>query len=128
LTRVTRTWPARSLENEVPWEVSLDTQMESSALLLALGPGDRGRIPDRLLEALAVRRPVIAFGPAEAGLQELLRATGIGACHADSVALASALADLVRAGDAPAPDLNKDAIDPYRAEKVIQGVVELLSG
>jgi len=116
-----------TLEQEVPWEISLETQAGSSALLLALGPGDRGRIPDRLLEAFAVRRPVIAFGPADTELQEVLRATAVGNCHADSISLASAWADLMRSERILPPALNEEALSSYCAERVVESVVKLLS-
>ena len=115
-----------TMEQEVPWQISLETQAESSALLLALGLGDQGRIPDRLLEAFAVRRPVIAFGPVDPSLRELLHTTGIGECYAESSSLASALADMVRTEEVRSPTLNEEAIDPYRAERVVEGVVKLL--
>jgi hypothetical protein len=117
-----------TLQGEVPWEISLEIQAYGSALLLALGPGDRGRIPDRLMDAFAVRRPVIAFGQADASLQELLTTTGIGGCYTDSSSLASALADLVRMKGLNLLRLDEEALDPYRAERVVEGVVKLLSG
>jgi hypothetical protein len=114
-------------EAETPWEISLETQAESSALLLALGPGDWNRIPDRLIEAFTVRRSILAFGPADSALQELLVETGIGRSYPESSALASALADLLRADSVPSPALNQRAVDPYRAKRVVEGLVELLA-
>lgn len=113
-----------TLEHEVPWQVSLEMQAEASALLLAVGPGDVQRIPDRLTEAFAVRKRVIAFGPADWALQDLIRNTGIGTVSADSSALAGTLADIVR--QMPPPEINDEAIDPYRAERVVEGLVKLL--
>ena len=113
-----------TIEPEVPWLASLETQREAAALLLALGPADRGRIPDRLVEAFAVRRRVFAFGTRHEPLVNLLDQTGIGRVHDDSASLASGIVDWIRSG-ARVPEVDEAAVAPYHAKSVVEGVVEL---
>ncbi len=115
-----------TLEPAVPWEVSIQSQAEAAALLLILGPGDAGRIPDRLLEAFAVRRPLIETGPGDPVCEGLIRSSRIrGSCGDDAV-LANRIARLIEAdaGVLAAPvDLDEDAIAPYRALSIAERVV-----
>ena len=110
-----------TMEPEVPWEVSLETQADASGLLIAVGPGDEGRLPDRMLEALVVRRPVLAFGYPAAQARGFLEATGLGSLHTDSSTLADAIASPVRPFV-----LNEAALTPYRAVNVAARLAEAL--
>ncbi len=103
-----------TLEPEVPWLVSLQTQAEATALLLTLGPGDAGRLPDRALEALSVRRPLLVTGAADAGLRDFLVKTQAGAFYTDGAELADAIA---RAPEQPIA-WREEGIAPYRARNV----------
>ena len=110
------------LEPEVPWMVSLQTQAEASALVVALGPGDAGRLPDRMIEALTVRRRLLVVGSADADVRRFLTATRAGAVYNDSRSLADAIA-----GIAQAPiQLSEEGIAPYRAWNVVARLVERL--
>ncbi|MBD3162308.1 MAG: hypothetical protein GF346_08240 [Candidatus Eisenbacteria bacterium] len=114
-----------TVEPEVPWLASLETQREAAGLLLALGPADRGRIPDRLLEAITVRRRVFAFGAKHEPLVKTLEETGIGRFYDDSSSLASGIVDWIRSGAGP-PEISEETIAPYHAKKVVRGVVDLI--
>jgi hypothetical protein len=103
-----------TLEPEVPWLVSLQTQAEASALLLTLGPGDGGRLPDRALEALSVRRPLLVTGSADPGVRDFLAKTQAGTFCADNTELADAIA---RIAEQPVV-WREEGIAPYRARNV----------
>lgn len=116
-------------EPAVPWEVSIQTQAESPALLLLLGPGDEGRLPDRLLEALSVRRPLFVVGRPGGSARELVEASGIGTVCADSGALADRIAELVRldaAALARPVDLQPMVVAPYQARTLAERIVAAL--
>jgi len=114
-----------TIEPEAPWEISIETQAEASGLLLALGPGDRGRIPDRMIEALAARKLLLAFGPKSDPAAGILQATGIGVICDESVSLAGVLKAHLMDG-CPRPSSVESAIAGFRAETVVRGVVELI--
>jgi hypothetical protein len=108
-----------TLEPDVPWAISLQTQAEATALLLVLGPGDAGRLPDRAIEALSVHRPLLVTGAADAGLRDFLAATRAGAAYADRAALAEGIAGLEERPVA----FSEEGIAPYRARNVVAELV-----
>lgn len=110
-------------EPPVPWQVSLETQADATVLLMALGPGDGGRIPDRALEALTVRRPLIAFGSPHATVRAFLSSTRLGSVQTDAAPLASAIEDAISRPFI----LSEEAIAPYRAETVAGNLIDALS-
>lgn len=111
-----------TLEPEVPWVVSLQTQAEASALIVALGPGDAGRLPDRAIEGLAVHRPLLVIGLADTGVRGFLSATRAGAAYPDSQSLADAIANLPQAP----LELNEEGVAPYRARNIVAKLAERL--
>jgi hypothetical protein len=104
-----------TLEPETPWLVSMQTQAQASALLLCLGPGDSGRLPDRAIEALCVRRPLLVTGSVDAGLREFLMRTGAGTVCGDSAELANAIVTCSEGWQA----WREEGIAPYRAVNVV---------
>jgi hypothetical protein len=110
-------------EPPVPWQVSLETQADASVLLLALGPGDGGRIPDRALEALTVRRPLIAFGSPHASVRAFLSSTRVGSLQTEAGPLATAIEEAI----SHPFSLNEDSVAPHRAENVVGSLVEALT-
>lgn len=116
-----------TLEPEVPWEISLETQAEATALLLALGPGDRNRVPDRLMEALTARKPVLAFGRTAEDFEGLIRSQlRAGSVYTDSSSLAGAITDLARAGTQGMLELNAEETDRYHAKRLVEKTLGLL--
>jgi hypothetical protein len=118
-----------TIERRIPWEMSLEMQSEADAVLIAAGPGDLLRVPDRLVEAMAVRRTVLAFGPEpNPSFEELLRTSGLGSYHTSDLSLAGAIRERIAA---PGPGdlvLNEAAIAPHRARNVTARIVELIKG
>ncbi len=118
-----------TLEPTVPWEVSLETQADADALLIVLGPGDSTRIPDRALEAISAHRFVLALGSdPDTPVGRMLRASGLGVLSTDSASLAAVIVD--RVGTNPGLDSARggEAVEPYRASRVVAGMIERLEG
>lgn len=116
-----------TIEPRVSWDVSMEMQADAGTLLLAAGPGDLLRVPDRLVEAMAARRPVLAFGPAPLpSFEELLRTSGLGSYHADAASLAAAIRERITAPGPGDLTLNERVIARHRARSVAQRIVELL--
>ncbi|MCB0636306.1 MAG: hypothetical protein KDC54_06795 [Lewinella sp.] len=81
----------------VPRAEALDRAMNSPILLLLLNQQDnaRGRIPGKLFEYLAARRPILALGPPDSDVAAILSETGSGICLAyeDTQGIREALID-----------------------------------
>jgi glycosyltransferase involved in cell wall biosynthesis len=66
----------------LPRAEALAASRESAILLLPLNqqPNAQGRIPGKLFEYLALRRPILALGPVDSDVAHILRETGSGVC------------------------------------------------
>jgi hypothetical protein len=115
-----------TVEPTVPWSVSMETQADADALLLLLGPDERDRVPDRLLEAMSAGRSVFALGPPDTRTERLLREAGLGSYHMESSSLADGIGRWLREGAVSPLSLDNDAIAPYRAENVAARLAGLL--
>lgn len=77
-------------------EKALAAAGESAVLLLLLNQQDnaKGRIPGKLFEYLALRRPILAFGPPDSDVARILTATKSGICmdYDDKAGIAEVLA------------------------------------
>ncbi|MEL7220944.1 MAG: glycosyltransferase [Bacteroidota bacterium] len=85
---VKETYEENNLEDQVvvvgsvAREKALAAAGESAVLLLLLNQQDnaKGRIPGKLFEYLALRRPILAFGPTDSDVARILTATQSGIC------------------------------------------------
>ena len=88
------------LVGSVPRQQALELTRDSPILLLLLNqqPNAQGRIPGKLFEYLAARRPILCLGPTDSDVAGILAETGAGttAAYADEVAIRSALERLYR--------------------------------
>jgi hypothetical protein len=114
--------PVVTLEPEVPWLVSLQSQAEAGALLLCLGPGDAGRLPDRAIEALCVRRPLLITGSVDVHMRNYISSTGAGRICTDSAQLADAIVE----STSPWSAWREDGIAPYHARSVTAELLKRL--
>lgn len=88
------------LRGSVPRDQALQFALESPVLLLLLNQQEnaQGRIPGKLFEYLAVRRPILALGPPDSDVAAILEETQAGLCVAydDREGIRQALDDLWR--------------------------------
>lgn len=76
--------PQVDTPGSVPRSEALSRAMSSPVLLLLLNQqaNAQGRIPGKLFEYLAARRPILALGPPDSDVAGILRETGAGVCLA----------------------------------------------
>ena len=76
--------PQTNFCGNVERQVALQETLNSQVLLLLLNqqPNARGRIPGKLFEYLAVRNPIINFGPEDSDVAHMLREVGSGSTFA----------------------------------------------
>lgn len=88
------------LPGSVPRREALQLTVDSPILLLLLNqqPNARGRIPGKLFEYLAARRPIFCLGPTDSDVAGILTETGAGATadYEDETAIRLLLEDLYR--------------------------------
>ncbi len=115
------------LVGSVSRQEALRRTRTSPVLLLLLNqqPNAKGRIPGKLFEYLAARRPILALGPPESDVAQILRRTNSGftCAYDDAAGIRSVLEDLFaryRTGTLSAPQEN--AIEQY-AHPVLVGEI-----
>jgi glycosyltransferase involved in cell wall biosynthesis len=117
----------------VPRAEALQLQFNSQALLLLLNQADnaQGRIPGKLFENLASRRPVLCLGPPGSDVDYILRQTGAGAAlaHADVTGIQAALRGFYHtykaAGNLPSPT-DPTALAAYTNRRLTGQIAALL--
>lgn len=71
-----------TMPGQVPRDKALSMMMGSPVLLLLLNQQEnaQGRIPGKLFEYMAARRPILVLGPTNSDVAEIVRQTGSGVC------------------------------------------------
>lgn len=119
------------LTGQVPREEALSLTMGSPVLLLLLNqqPNAKGRIPGKLFEYMAARRPILVLGPPDSDVARIVRETGSGVCLAydDATGIRQAVLDLFgqyRQGNLQQPLPNQ--IEEYAVNALTGRVAGLL--
>ncbi len=119
------------LPGSLPRREALQLTMDSPILLLLLNqqPNARGRIPGKLFEYLASRRPVLCLGPTDSDVAGILTETGAGttADYGDETAIRAILEELYqkfREGKLAEPV--DSSIEKYSIEKLTGKVAGFL--
>jgi glycosyltransferase involved in cell wall biosynthesis len=117
---------------QVKREEALKATFNSQALLLLLNRADNalGRIPGKLFEYLAARRPIVCLGPPGSDVDSILRQTGAGQAiaHGDMAGIKARLLGLFRTylaeGNLPSP--TNDQIYQFTNQRLTGQVAALL--
>lgn len=119
------------LVGSVNRQEALRRTQQSPVLLLLLNQqtNAKGRIPGKLFEYLATRRPILALGPPDSDVAQILRETGSGVCCAyeDAVGIRRELERLFllyQSGELRQPLANN--IAPYSHPHLVGQVAEWL--
>ena len=106
----------------VPRAEALQQILDSHLLLLLLNQQEnaKGRIPGKLFEYLAVRRPVLNFGPPDSDAAAILAADGTGQTFAYDASVEEVARSLVQAyTDQVASQLTTDSIRQYSHPQLV---------